>query len=86
MTDCATYSSQPTLSIATYHTVARIDGVSAHAAARARADASFVLGIGCMTAFRGPKQVDTARSTLQKLEETCDLMTDLFGYMQQPGR
>ena len=52
VTECATYSSQPTLSIATYHTVgARINGVIAHAAARARADASFVLGSGCVTAF-----------------------------------
>ena len=51
VTECATYSSQPTLSIATYHTVARINGVIAHAAARARVDASFVLGSGCVTAF-----------------------------------
>ena len=49
---------------------ARVHGVIAHAAARARADASFVLGIGCMTAFRGPKQVDIARRTLQRLEVT----------------
>ena len=51
VTEGATYSSQPTSSIATYHTVARINGVIAHAAARARADASFVLGAGCMAAF-----------------------------------
>ena len=87
MTDCASYPLQPTLSIATYHTVrCAINGVIAHAAARARADTSVVLGIGCMTAFWRPKQVDTARRTLQKLKETCDLMKDLFGYMQQPGR
>ena len=66
--------------------LSRINDVIAHAASRARADASVVLGIGCMTAFRRPKQVDTARCTLQKLKETCDLMKNLFGYMQQPGR
>ena len=43
---------------------ARINGVIAHAAARARAVAKFVLGIGCMAAFWVPKQVVTVRRTL----------------------
>ena len=82
VTEGATYSSQPTSNIETYHTLARINGVIAHAAARARADASFVLNIGCMTAFWGPKQVDTTRRTFERLKETRELLKDLFGYMQ----
>lgn len=46
-----------------------ISSVIAHAASRARADASFVLIIiiGSMAAFWGPKQVNIAPNTLREL-------------------
>ena len=66
--------------------LSRINGVIAHAAARVRADAAFVLGVGCMAAFWGPKQVDTVRCTLQSLKVIWDHLEESDRYMQQPGR
>jgi hypothetical protein len=64
--------------------------VIAHAASRARADASFVLNMGCMAAFWAPKQVDIVRDTLRglhkALKKTRDMLKGPFKYVQQPGR